>query len=76
MSAGYGITMAFHGESYAKALKSVLMASGLQGKLDVPTLLVGTSVSSKTFGTQMSKVFSAKSSGCDLGIELPRWLGH
>lgn len=52
-----GITMAFRGESYAKALNSVLMASGLQGKLDGSTLMVGTSVSSKTFGPQMSKVF-------------------
>ena len=51
------ITMAFRGESYAKALNSVLMASGLQGKLDGRTLLVGTSVSAKTFGPQMSKVF-------------------
>ena len=57
VSAGSGITMAFRGESYAKALNSVLMASGLQGKLDGRTLLVGTSVSSKTFGPQMSKVF-------------------
>ena len=55
-SAASGITMAFRGESYAKALNSVLMASGLQGKLDGRTLLVGTSVSSKTFGPQMSKV--------------------
>lgn len=54
---GSGITMAFRGESYAKALNSVLMASGLQGRLDGRTLLVGTSVSSKTFGPQMSKVF-------------------
>ena len=52
-----GVTMSFRGESYARALNSVLMASGLQGKLDGRTLLVGTSVSSKTFGPQMSKVF-------------------
>ena len=57
VSAGSGITMAFRGESYAKALNSVLMASGLQGKLDGRTLLVGNAVSSKTFGPQMSKVF-------------------
>ena len=56
-SADSGITMSFRGESYAKALNSLLMASGLQGKLDGRTLLVGTSVSSKTFGPQMSKVF-------------------
>ena len=57
VSAGSGVTMAFRGESYAKALNSVLMASGLQGKLDGRTLLVGTSVSSKTFGPQVSKVY-------------------
>ena len=56
-SSDAGITMAFRGESYAKALNSILMASGLQGKLDGRTLLVGTSVSAKTFGPQMSKVF-------------------
>ena len=56
-SAAAGITMSFRGESYDRALNSVLMASGLQGKLDGRTLLVGTSVSSKTFGPQMSKVF-------------------
>ena len=56
-SSDAGITMAFRGESYAKTLNSVLMASGLQGKLDGRTLLVGTSVSAKTFGPQMSKVF-------------------
>ena len=56
-SADSGITMSFRGESYAKALNSLLMASGLQAKLDGRTLLVGTSVSSKTYGPQMSKVF-------------------
>ena len=49
--------MDFRDERYANALHSVLMASGLQGKLDGRTLLVGTSVSSKTFAPQMSKVF-------------------
>ena len=52
-----GITMSFRDKNYAKAMNSVLMASGLQAKLDGRTLLVGTSVSSKTFGPQMSKVF-------------------
>ena len=56
-SADSGITMSFRGESYAKALNSLLMASGLQAKLDGRTLLVGTSVLSKTYGPQMSKVF-------------------
>ena len=52
-----GVTMAFQGERYDRALNSVLLASGLQAKLDGRTLLAGKSVSSKTFGPQMSKVF-------------------
>ena len=53
----YPVTMAFKGERYDRALNSVLMASGLQGRLDGGTLLVGTAVSAKSFGPQMSKVF-------------------
>ncbi|MCB4394022.1 type II and III secretion system protein [Synechococcus sp. HB1133] len=52
-----GVTMAFREERFDRALNSVLLASGLQAKLDGRTLMVGTSVSSKTFGPQMSKVF-------------------
>ena len=51
------VTMAFRNERFDRALNSVLLASGLQAKLDGRTLMVGTSVSSKTFGPQMSKVF-------------------
>ena len=51
-----GVTMAFREERFDRALNSVLLASGLQAKLDGRTLMVGTSVSSKTFGPQMSKV--------------------
>ena len=53
----YPVTMAFRNERYDRALNSVLMASGLQGRLDGGTLLVGTAVSAKSFGPQMSKVF-------------------
>ena len=53
----YPVTMSFKNESYDRALNSVLMASGLQGRLDRNTLLVGTAVSAKSFGPQMSKVF-------------------
>ena len=51
------VTMAFRNERYDRALNSVLMSSGLQGRLDGKTLLVGTAVSAKSFGPQMSKVF-------------------
>jgi len=53
----YRVTMAFKSERYERALNSILMASGLQGRLDGNTLLVGTAVSAKSFGPQMSKVF-------------------
>ena len=53
---GGTVSMAFQGESYARALNGVLLASGLQGKLDGRTLLVGRRAASKTFGPQMSKV--------------------
>ena len=53
---GGTVSMAFQGESYARALNGVLLASGLQGKLDGRTILVGKTAASKTFGPQMSKV--------------------
>jgi len=53
---GSTVSMAFQGESYARALNSVLLASGLQGRLDGRTILVGKTAASKTFGPQMSKV--------------------
>ena len=56
-SSEYPVSMAFRNERYDRALNSVLMASGLQGRLDGNTLLVGTAVSAKSFGPQMSKVF-------------------
>ena len=56
-SSDYLVTMAFRNERYDRALNSVLMSSGLQGRLDGNTLLVGTAVSAKSFGPQMSKVF-------------------
>ena len=56
-SSQYPVTMAFRNERYDHALNSVLMSSGLQGRLDGNTLLVGTAVSAKSFGPQMSKVF-------------------
>lgn len=50
------ITLSFKNESYGRALSGVLLASGLQAKLEGRTLFVGPSVFSKTFGPQMSKV--------------------
>lgn len=51
------VTMAFRDETYSRALNSLLLASGLQAKLEGRTLIVGKSVSGKTFAPQFSKVF-------------------
>ena len=54
-ASGVPVSMAFRNERFDQALNSVLLTSGLQGKMDGRTLLVGTSVAAKTFGPQMSK---------------------
>lgn len=59
------VTMAFRGERFDRALNSVLMASGLQAKLDGTTLLIGTTVSAKTFGPQMSKIIRLNQADSD-----------
>ena len=56
-SQGGTVSMAFQSESYERALNGVLLASGLQGRLDGRTLLVGKTAASKTFGPQISKVY-------------------
>ena len=54
---GPTVSLSFRGESYSKALNSVLLASGLQGRMEGNLLLAGPSVMGKTFGAQMSKVY-------------------
>merc|ERR1712091_394389 len=61
--------MAFVNESYSRALNGILLASGLQGKLDGRMLLVGTSISSKTFGPQVSKVIRLNQVSARAGAE-------
>ncbi|KZR86098.1 putative type II secretion system protein D precursor [Synechococcus sp. MIT S9509] len=66
---GRDVSMAFVNESYSRALNGILLASGLQGKLDGRMLLVGTSVSSKTFGPQVSKVIRLNQVRANAGAE-------
>ncbi|UPM49574.1 general secretion pathway protein GspD [Synechococcus sp. A10-1-5-1] len=54
---GPTVSLSFRGETYSKALNSVLLASGLQGRMEGNLLLAGPSVMGKTFGAQMSKVY-------------------
>ena len=56
-SSANSVSIAFQNETYSRALNGVLLAAGLQGKLDGRTLLVGSAVSAKTFGPQVSKVY-------------------
>ncbi|WP_413404970.1 MULTISPECIES: type II secretion system protein GspD [unclassified Synechococcus] len=55
-NSGLPLTISFQSESYARAINGALLASGLQGRLDGRTLLVGRNAASKTFGPKMSKV--------------------
>ena len=56
-SAGPKVTIAFRNESYARALNSVLLAAGLQGKKEGSMIMAGPNVLGKSFGPQVSKVY-------------------
>ena len=51
------VTVFFQNESYQRAFNFVLLSSGLQGRLEGRTVLVGTNVLSQTLGTLMSRVY-------------------
>ena len=51
------VSIAFQNESYSRALNAVLLAAGLQGRLEGNMILAGPSVLGKTFGAQVSKVY-------------------
>jgi type IV pilus assembly protein PilQ len=51
------VTISFRNESFAKALNSVLLAAGLQARLDGSMILAGPNVLAKGFGPQVSKVY-------------------
>lgn len=51
------VSIAFQNEGYAKAVNSILLAAGLQGKLEGNLILAGPNVLSKTFGSQLSKIY-------------------
>ena len=51
------INLVFKDESFGRALNSILLSAGLQGRLDGRTLLVGEELYGSNFAPQMSKVF-------------------
>jgi type IV pilus assembly protein PilQ len=69
------ISIAFRDESFGRAVNSSLMAAGLQGKLEGTTLLVGTNVLGKTFGSQLSKVYRLNQVGANAAADYLANLG-
>jgi type IV pilus assembly protein PilQ len=51
------VSIAFRNEGYSRAVNAILLASGLQGKLEGNLIVAGPSALSKTFGSQLSKVY-------------------
>ena len=54
---GRSVTLAFVNEPFSRAFNAVLLASGLNAKLEGSLLIVGQNVASKTFGSRLSKVY-------------------
>ena len=54
---GRRVSIAFRNEAYSRAVNAILLASGLQGKLEGNLIVAGPSALSKTFGSQLSKVY-------------------
>jgi len=69
------ISISFRNENYARALNSVLLASGLQGKVEGNTLLAGPNVLSKGFGAQLSKVYRLNQVGSNSAADYLANLG-
>ena len=51
------VTISFRNETYARALNSVLLASGLQGRVDENLIMAGPSIAGRSFAPQLSKVY-------------------
>jgi type IV pilus assembly protein PilQ len=69
------ISISFRNENYARALNSVLMAAGLQGKVEGNTLLAGPNVLGKGFGAQLSKVYRLNQVGAKSAADYLGTLG-
>jgi type IV pilus assembly protein PilQ len=69
------VAITFRNESYSRAVNSVLMAAGLQGKIEGNTLLVGPNVLGKGFGAQLSKVYRLNQVGANSAADYLANLG-
>ena len=69
------ITVKFKNESYAKAINSILLASGLQAKRDGDLLIIGKNVLGKSFGPQLSKVYRLNQASAESAADYLASLG-
>ena len=69
------VSLAFKEEPFGRALKSVLLAAGLQGRLEGRTLLVGETLDSTGFSPQISKVFRLNQAKTDTAANYLSSLG-
>jgi len=69
------ISIAFRGENYARAVNAVLLAAGLQGKVEGRTLLAGPNVLNKGFGAKLSKVIRLNQVGANSAADYLANLG-
>lgn len=69
------VTVSFRGETYARAFNSVLLAAGLQAKKEGNTIFAGFNVLTKTFGSQLSKVYRLNQVGANSAADYLANLG-
>ncbi len=69
------VTLSLYEEEYEKALNSILLASGLQAKLDGRTLMVGKNVSTKSFAPLISKLYQLKQASASSAADYLASLG-
>lgn len=69
------ISISFRGENYGRAINAVLMAAGLQGKVEGRTLLAGPNVLGKGFGAKLSKVIRLNQVGANSAADYLANLG-
>jgi type IV pilus assembly protein PilQ len=69
------VTVSFKGERFDRAVNSVLLSSGLQGRLEGNIIFAGLNAIGKTFGAQMSKVYRLNQASADSAADYLANLG-
>jgi len=69
------VSLAFKEENYAKAFNSVLLAAGLQGRLDGRIMYVGSNLANASFSPSISKVYRLNQVSADSAAQYLASLG-